>query len=62
MQQKFDQTKVSLSELNRQLKYGTTMLGRLREKNRKAEKAYEAKLLNLQAQIAQLEAESDSDG
>lgn len=49
--------KTKISELKRQLAFRRTMFGRLQEKNRKAEKAYEAKLLRLQLEIATLEAE-----
>jgi hypothetical protein len=53
--------KRTLWELRRQVKYSTTMLAKLKEKNRKTELLAEAKLHSLRAQLAQLESESGPD-
>lgn len=52
-------TKAELTILRRKVSFAQTMLDRMKEKNRRAEKAQEAKTLTLQAELARMEVEYD---
>lgn len=56
MSEKFKRSQ-AMSELTRQLRYSRTMFGRMKEKHRRMEAAYEAKILGIELQLKQLEAE-----